>query len=306
MITMFSISTSNLSKIYDDKFAIKDLSLQIPEGSIYGFLGENGAGKSTTLQILSGLVYPSLGSYQILGLDGSKYRQKIAQRMGVLIESPGYIPYLSGKQILTQMIRVKGKVSKDEIDELLAIVKLSNASDKKVKTYSTGMKQRLGLATALIGNPELILLDEPFSGLDVKGVIEIKSLLSEYNKKNKTTVFLSSHRLREIDKLCSDVMVIRNGSMVSQGKIEELIPERNIVNIEVSDVQKASQALRKQSVDYEITDGTWIRVKLDSVKRKELVDLLNNEGISIYYLSSEDNLSLEEYYLSQTQELVVS
>ncbi len=306
MITMFSISTSNLSKIYGDKFAIRDLNLQIPEKSIFGFLGENGAGKSTTLQILSGLVFPTTGSYEIFGIDGRKNRQQIAQRIGVLIESPSYIPYLSGKQILIQMMRLKGKVSKDEIDELLAIVKLTNASNKKVRTYSTGMKQRLGLATALIGDPELILLDEPFSGLDVTGVIEIKSLLSEYNKKNGTTIFLSSHRLREIDKLCSDVMVIRNGSAVSQGKIEELIPERNIVNIEVSDVQKASLELGKRSINHDITDGTWIRVHLDSVKRKELVDLLNDSGISIYYLSNENNLSLEDYYLSQTREIVIS
>ncbi|MHA2276212.1 MAG: ABC transporter ATP-binding protein, partial [Candidatus Kariarchaeaceae archaeon] len=270
------------------------------------FLGENGAGKSTTLQILSGLVYPSTGKYEILGLEGDKNRQRIAQKIRVLIESPGFIPYLTGKQILTQMLRLKGGQSKDEIDELMATVKLTNAYDKKVKTYSTGMKQRLGLATALIGNPELILLDEPFSGLDVKGVIEIKSLLADYNKKHATTVFLSSHRLREIDKLCSDVMVIRNGSVVSQGKIEELIPERNIINIEVSDAKKASLALSKHSINHDITDGTWIRVRLDSIKRKELVDLLNTSGISIYYLSSENNLSLEDYYLSQTREIIVS
>lgn len=306
IITMFSISTTNLSKIYDDKFAIKDLNLQIPEKSIYGFLGENGAGKSTTLQILSGLVYPSTGEYEILGLDGMRNKQQIANRIGVLIEFPSYIPYLTGKQILTQMMRLKGITSKDETDELLALVKLSDASAKKVKTYSTGMKQRLGLATALIGNPELILLDEPFSGLDVKGVIEIKSLLSKYNQKVGTTIFLSSHRLREIDKLCTDVTVIRNGLMITQGKLDSLIPDRNIVNIEVSDVQMASVELDKLSINHTITDGTWIRVQLDSIKRKELVDLLNKSGISIYYLSSTENLTLEDYYLSQNKEAVAS
>ncbi|MHA2251211.1 MAG: ABC transporter ATP-binding protein [Candidatus Kariarchaeaceae archaeon] len=303
---MYSISTANLSKIYSDKFAIKDLNLQIPERSIYGFLGENGAGKSTTLQILSGLVYPSKGTYQFFGLDGITNRQLIASRIGVLIESPSFIPYLTGKQILTQMWRLKGSVSTDEIDELLAKVKLTDAEDKKVKTYSSGMKQRLGLATALLGEPELILLDEPFSGLDVKGVIEIKSLLSEFNKKNGVTFFLSSHRLREIDKLCSDVMVIRNGSTISQGSIEQLIPNRNIVSLEVSDPQKASILLQNMSVEHDITDGNWIRVELNSTNRKELVELLNNNNISIYYLSNEDKFTLEDYYLNQTQEAALS
>lgn len=302
---MTAINTLDLTKIYGDVVALRGLDLSVPLGSIYGFLGENGAGKSTTLKILAGLIYPSMGKYEILGID-SKYRQRIAQRIGVLIESPGFIPYLSGKQILIQMMRLKGKFSKDEVDELLATVKLTDASDKKVSTYSTGMKQRLGLATALIGNPELILLDEPFSGLDVKGVIEIKSLLSEYNKKNGVTIFLSSHRLREIDKLCSDVSVIRNGSIISQGNIDKLIPKRNVINIEVSDPKKASILLQNQSIKHNITDGNWIHVWLNSMKRKELVDLLNDSDISIYYLSSEEKLSLEDYYLSQNAEMEVS
>lgn len=303
---MFSISTTNLSKIYGDKFAIKNIDLEIPEGSIYGFLGENGAGKSTTLGILAGLLFPNTGKYEILGMDGNKFRKKIAQRIGVLIESPGFIPYLSGKQILTQMMRLKGKVSKDEIDELLATVSLTDASDKKVGKYSTGMKQRLGLATALIGEPELILLDEPFSGLDVKGVIEIKALLSQYNRKKGTTIFLSSHRLREIDKLCSDLTLIRNGSIISQGNVEDLIPNSNVVNIEVSNSQMAVNVLQNQSIKHNITNGNWIRVSLESIERKELVSLLNDSDISIYYLSNEEKLSLEDFYLDQNKEMVMA
>ncbi|MDH5401168.1 MAG: ABC transporter ATP-binding protein [Candidatus Heimdallarchaeota archaeon] len=299
------IQTSDLTKKFGNKLAVNNLNLEVPEGSIFGFLGENGAGKSTTLKMLTGLTYPTSGDYTIFGLNARNQRVDIAKKIGVLIETPGFLPFLTGRQQLQQLARLKGNSSKDEIDELLNLVRIEYAADRKIKTYSTGMKQRLGLAQALLGDPELILLDEPFSGLDVKGVIEIKSLLTHLNKTNNITIFLSSHRLRDIEQICTHAMVIKNGSQVTQGTIDELLPSKKLVSIEVSNVEATKDKLLKMNIQFEVKDGAWIRVHLDTITRKQLVDELVSTGINVYYLSEDEKMSLEDFYLNQTKEIIV-
>jgi ABC-2 type transport system ATP-binding protein len=157
------IETKDLVKFYGDFVAVDRLNLAVPKGSIFGFLGENGAGKSTTLKMLTGLAHPSHGSIQILDKDIREERIAISRKIGALIESPGFLTYLTGRQALRQLARLQNIVDEDYLEGLLSLVKLKDAADKKISTYSSGMKQRLGLAQALLGDPEIILLDEPFS-----------------------------------------------------------------------------------------------------------------------------------------------
>jgi len=299
---MKAIEITDLVKVYGDVIAVNGLDLSVTKGSICGFLGENGAGKSTTLKILMGLAYPTQGSVEILGMNIKEHRLDIARRTGAVIETPGFIPYLTGKQILRQLSSLQGYIDKDEIDEILAIVGLSDAADKKTGTYSTGMKQRLGLGQALLDDPELLLLDEPFSGMDIQGTFEVKSLLSDLNKRQGLTILLSSHRLRDIDRLCSDVVIIKDGSALISGKVSDLLQARSTVTIEVSDAQLTSQILSSNSVPHVATDGNWLRLTMDGMTRNELVDILNEASVSIYYLS-ENEMSLEDLYLNQTIEV---
>lgn len=298
------ISISNLTKSYGNFIALNGISVEIPTGSTHAFLGENGAGKTTTLKILTGLTKPSSGEVKIFDMDISSNRIDIAKRMGVLIETPGFIPNLTGKQILTQLSRLQGQFTKDYIDELLHTVGLQDAGPKKVKDYSTGMRQRLGLAQALIGEPELLLLDEPFSGLDISGTLEIKKLLTNLNKKDGVTIFLSSHRLREIDKLCSDVVLIRNGMVVTSGKVQDLIQGNTTQRAEVSDLSKAEDALRKYNLHFTNSDGNWLNIEPNGYSRNQIAELFHDEGVIVYYLTVNDEMTLEDFYLLNTQEVV--
>ncbi|MHA1910476.1 MAG: ABC transporter ATP-binding protein [Candidatus Kariarchaeaceae archaeon] len=296
------IETTDLVKFYGDFVAVDRLNLAVPKGSIFGFLGENGAGKSTTLKMLTGLAYPSHGSVKILDKDISEDRITIASKIGALIESPGFLNYLTGRQALRQLARLQNIVDEDYLEKLLTIVKLQDAADNKISTYSSGMKQRLGLAQALLGEPEIILLDEPFSGLDIQGTLEVKDILIDINKTKGTTILLSSHRLREIDKLCTDVMVIKHGKEVVSGKVDDLITARQKLDLEVSDPKLSAKFLTSKGLSHSITDGSWISITLSNGHtRRGLIEDLNKEGITVYYVS-EEKMTLEDFYLEKTAE----
>ena len=298
------IETTDLVKFYGDFVAVDRLNLAVPKGSIFGFLGENGAGKSTTLKMLTGLAYPSHGSIKILNKDVSENRIAIASKIGALIESPGFLTYLTGRQALRQLARLQGIADDDYLENLLKIVKLQDAADKKISTYSSGMKQRLGLAQALLGDPEILLLDEPFSGLDIQGTLEVKSILTDINRTKGTTILLSSHRLREIDKLCTDVLVIKHGKEVVSGKVNELITARQKLDLEVSDSKLSSKFLTSIGVSHSITDGDWISITLtNGYTRRGLIEKLNKEGITVYYIS-EETMTLEDFYLEKTADII--
>ena len=218
-----AVKTNNLSKRYNGNDCVSNVDLKIPEGSIYGFLGPNGAGKSTTMKMLLGLVKPSGGSVEVLGHTmNDKNRLAILQETGSLIESPSYYSHLTGRENLEIVCLLKG-VPEKEIDNVLHIVRMEKQQNKKAGHYSLGMKQRLGLAAALLGRPRLLLLDEPTNGLDPEGIKEIRDLILRLNHDRKITVLISSHILGELSKFATRYGIIHQGKLIDEFTEEQLI-----------------------------------------------------------------------------------
>lgn len=216
------IETINLSKKQGKKYRVQDVHLEIPEGCVYGFLGPNGAGKTTTMKLILGLIKPSDGDIYILNQKvTSKNRYAMNRLTGSLIESPSYYGHLTGQENLEIIARYK-KVPASEITEVLEIVHLYEAKDQKVKQYSLGMKQRLGIAMALLGKPPIIILDEPTNGLDPAGIHEIRELIKSLPEKYNITVLVSSHLLSEIEQMADYVGIINHGRFIYQGPMKEL------------------------------------------------------------------------------------
>ena len=218
--TMLAIETKNLTRTFNNKTAVDSIDLRVPTGSIYGFLGPNGAEKTTTIRMLLGLIKPSAGEICILGKSRAEQRQNILGEIGALVELPSLYPHLTGWENL-QITALLRNVSKERIDEVLGTVGLQEARDKKVKEYSLGMKQRLGLAQALLSSPKLLILDEPTNGLDPAGIREMRELIIALPKQFGTTVFLSSHLLHEVERVATHIGVLHHGKLIFQGPIGE-------------------------------------------------------------------------------------
>ncbi len=217
----YIVRTENLSKHFGQEKAVSGLEMKIPKGEIYGFLGPNGAGKTTTIRMLLGLMKPDSGRIEIFQKDLKKERLNILGRVGSLVESPSYYPHLTAKENLEAMRKILG-VPKQRIAEVLEIVRLTDAGDKKVKGFSLGMKQRLGIAASLLNNPELLILDEPTNGLDPSGIIEIRNLIKSLPSECGMTVLISSHLLSEIDQMATTVGIVTKGKMIFQDSIIQL------------------------------------------------------------------------------------
>lgn len=216
------VKTNGLTKRYKDACAVSNLSMTVREGRIYGFLGPNGAGKSTTLKMLLSLVLPTAGEIDIMGKRlTSKTRLELLRDMGSLIESPSYYGHLTAAENL-RILQTLLDVPKENIDKVLGIVRLDRQQSKKVSAYSLGMKQRLGLASAILAFPKILILDEPTNGLDPAGIQEMRELIKSLPKQYGMTVIVSSHLLSEIDQMAEDVGIIANGKMMYQGALENL------------------------------------------------------------------------------------
>lgn len=215
------IETTGLTRRYGAKVSVDNLNLEVQKGSIFGFLGPNGAGKTTTIRMLLGLIRPTSGKIHIFNQDLSQHRKAILRRTGSLVESPSYYGHLSGYENLDVIARLLQVPSK-RIDEVLGIARLTSAAKQKVKGYSLGMKQRLGIAAALLGNPGLLILDEPTNGLDPAGIHEIRALIKDMPAQHGTTVIVSSHLLSEIDQMATHVGIIDQGKLLFQDSIEKL------------------------------------------------------------------------------------
>jgi lantibiotic transport system ATP-binding protein len=218
------IETVGVTRRYGAMVSVDNLNLQVQRGSIFGFLGPNGAGKTTTIRMLLGLIRPTAGQIRIFNQDLSRHRKDILRRTGSLVESPSYYGHLSGYENLDVIGRILQVPSK-RIDEVLSIVRLTSAAKQKVKGYSLGMKQRLGIAAALIGNPDLLILDEPTNGLDPTGIHEIRALIKDMPVEHGITVVVSSHLLSEIDQMATHVGIIDRGKLLFQNSIEKLRAE---------------------------------------------------------------------------------
>jgi ABC-2 type transport system ATP-binding protein len=223
-----AIRTEALTKHYGRHRAVADLNLSIPQGSVFGFLGRNGAGKTTTIGMLVGLLRPTAGDGWVLGHDIRRDLRPALQRTGVLLDRPAFYPYLSGKENLWVVAQALGGTAPSRIDEVLKTVELAERAGDRFAAYSAGMKQRLGLGAALLNDPDLLILDEPTTGLDPVGQRDIRELICRLAEETGKTVFLSSHQLREVEQICDQVAVIDQGKLVAQGPLDEVAAGRDL------------------------------------------------------------------------------
>lgn len=294
------IQTHDLCKQYGSALRVSHLNLNVPEGSIYGFLGPNGAGKSTTLKMILGLVRPTAGSIRVLGKDmNNANRLSVLRQVGSLIESPSYYGHLTGEENLRIVQTLRG-VPEKNIREVLQIVRLDGQREKKVAHYSLGMKQRLGLAAALLGYPKLLILDEPTNGLDPAGIQEMRELICDLPGRFGMTVVVSSHLLSEIDQMANHVAIIREGELVFQDSLEALHGRsRHHLALRTTNNTVARSLLAEQSVPCEEENGYLILPILSDEVAAQLTAFLAGNRLGIVRLE-ERQKSLEDIFLELT------
>lgn len=299
-MSAFAIETVGLNHHFGSQTVVKDLSLQVPKGSIYGFLGPNGAGKTTTIKILLNLLQSPSDTVFIFGKEITSNRTACLKEMGSLVEQPAIYAHLTGKENLINRCILLG-IDKNKAIEMLALVGLTEAANKKAGKYSLGMKQRLGIALALIGDPELLLLDEPTNGLDPNGIIEIRNLMIELTSKHGKTILVSSHLLAEIERTATHVGIINKGELLFQGTIGELQGlNKPSVKIEVDDHAAAVNILSSNGREIlNEQDGT-IHIAFTSKAEMGMINsLLVKNGVTVYSIGTERK-DLEHLFLDIT------
>lgn len=300
------IETNTLCKAYGKHLAVDHIQLHVPEGCVYGFIGPNGAGKSTTMKMLLGLIHPSAGQVFLLGQElTAKNRLPLLRQTGSLIESPSGYPHLSAQENLQIVADLKGIPHKD-IDRVLEIVHLTGDRNRKVGQYSLGMKQRLGIAMALLGDPKLLILDEPTNGLDPAGIQEMRSLLADMPETTGATVLVSSHLLGEMEQLVTQVGIINQGKMLFEGSLRELQRHsRGSLTLRVLHPQKALPVLRNNGISAQLKEDLLTLPPLRDELVAGLVQTLADSGAGIVELTRHTK-SLEEIFLSLTDAKGVS
>ncbi|ANY66184.1 bacitracin ABC transporter ATP-binding protein [Paenibacillus sp. BIHB 4019] len=290
------IETRGLSKKYKGRYAVAGLNLRIEKGDIYGFLGPNGAGKTTTIRMLLGLIKPSGGSVHIFGKELQKERLNILRKVGSLVEYPSYYGHLNAVDNLEAIRRIID-VPRARIAEVLDIVGLAKEARRTVKGYSLGMKQRLGIASALLGNPELLILDEPTNGLDPSGILEIRELIKRMPRQHGITVLISSHLLSEVEQMAGTVGIVRQGELVFQDTIQNLQQKaQSTIELRVSDPQAALLTLYEQGLDA-VREGSLIRLEgISDAAAAQMVNQLVARKHDVYRIE-EKRKSLEDLFL---------
>lgn len=294
------ITTTGLCKQYGKVLRVKDLDLKVQEGVVYGFLGPNGAGKSTTMKMILGLARPTDGSIAVFGKEvNSRNRLSILKDVGSLIESPSYYGHLTGSENLRIISTLKGVPNKD-INRVLQIVRLENQKEKKVGQYSMGMKQRLGLACALLGNPKLLILDEPTNGLDPAGIQEMRELICSLPQQYGMTVMVSSHLLSEIDQMATNVGIISRGELVFQDSLSTLHEKsRPGIAVRTLNNEAAAKILEEQGISCGTQDGYLLLSKLADNELAGYISLLFDRHIGVVRIE-ERRESLEDIFLELT------
>lgn len=295
----YIVQTENLSKRFGKEQAVVGLDLKIRKGEIYGFLGPNGAGKTTTIRMLLGLMKPTSGKIKIFQKDVTKERIEILSKIGSLVENPSYYPHLTAYKNLEALRKILG-VPKSRIDEVLKIVRLTEAANKKVKGFSLGMKQRLGIAASLLHSPELLILDEPTNGLDPSGIIEIRNLIKRLPSEYGMTIVISSHLLSEIDQMATTVGIVSKGKMIFQDSIEVMrMQAQPKVLFKVHNSEQAWRSLVKNGIKAECKEGQIVLDECSDEKVAQIVQILVQEGFSVYRVE-EEKQSLEDIFLQMT------
>ena len=294
----YVLTTSRLSKKYGKFQALNDLTMHIPKGAIYGFVGRNGAGKTTLIRLICGLQEPTQGAYSIYGIDYTdKSISKSRRRMGAVVETPSIYLDMTAEDNLKQQALILGLPSYDSIPEILKLVGLDNTGKKRVRNFSLGMKQRLGIAVALMGNPDFLVLDEPVNGLDPQGIIEIRELILKLNKEKQITVLISSHILDELSRLATHYGFIDKGHLVKEISAAELEAScRKCIKVEVTDTKALVRVLDAEGLEYEVVSDTVANI-YGKVNLSQLVLALAKEDCELIS-SHEQDESLENYFIN--------
>jgi ABC-type multidrug transport system ATPase subunit len=300
-----AIETQGLTKRLGDAAVVDKLDLEVPRGSVYGFLGPNGSGKTTTIRMLLGLIWPTAGSYRMLGEGMPGSNARVLPQVGALIEGPAFYPWLTGRQNLKRIDAAgtdgRRSTRADRIAEALTRVGLSAAANKRFRAYSLGMKQRLGLAAALLRPRSLLILDEPTNGMDPQGTREIRNLVRELAGEG-STVFLSSHLLSEVEQLCTHVGIISVGKMVAQGSVEELRGRGEaMLRVETDDAPGAAKVLDRLGLESIVVTGEVVSAQLDGQRPEECNRELVLAGVGVRSLTT-DRRSLEDAFVALTGE----
>jgi len=296
-----ALQTEQLTKRFGARIAVDRLTMRVDRGDIYGFLGPNGAGKSTTLRMLLGLVRPTSGVIKFPVRGSSWEYLKARSRVGAIIETPAFYENFSGRRNLQLLASLSGGVSKKRVEEVLEIVELRDRARDPVKVYSYGMRQRLGIAQALLPTPDLIILDEPTNGLDPQGIQQTRNLIRRLRDEFRLTVLLSSHLLTEIEQLCNRVGIIHEGRLLYEGGPDELIAPTSLYKIRVDDLSRAFELLTKESGVTVSRNGTsFLHLDADAESIPAVNSLLVANGIKVYELSPAQE-SLEEAFLRLTK-----
>ncbi len=296
------LEVEHLKKHFGNFVAVDDLSFSVQQGEVYGFLGQNGAGKSTTIRMLLSLIAPTSGSIQLFGKSITAHREAILNQMGAVVEKPDLYKYLTGYENLSLFAKMSGKhISKETINQTLALVGLEKRCHDPVRVYSQGMKQRLGIAVALVHDPAFIILDEPTNGLDPQGIADIRNLILYLSKERKKTVLVSSHLLSEIEQVADSMLIINKGKKIVEGKVNELLNPNHVrLEITVDDSLGAKQLIENSSWSKGLKhapEGKLI-VETEAQAVGQLNKLLVESNINVTSLRSMN--SLEAYFLSLT------
>lgn len=302
-VVMNALETNQLTFSFRNNTVLQDVSLAVPKGVAYGFLGENGTGKSTTLKLLLGLLPPDKGTITAFGKPVHRHAYSLHQRIGALIEEPPLYPHLSGWNNLAVTARYRN-LPNSRISEVLELVRLQKDAHRRVRSYSTGMKQRLGIALALLPDPDLIILDEPTNGLDPQGIIDVRRLIQHLHREQGKTIAMSSHLLSEVESICTHVGILHRNELLFQGTLDELnIAAKSSVfsvQITVNNSAQARQALETNYPTQLSTEGINVRLTSE-VEITPIIDQLRRADIQIYSITP-TKPRLEDLYLQLTHE----
>jgi ABC-type multidrug transport system ATPase subunit len=298
---MSVIQVNNVSKHFGSLKAVDGLSFEVQEGQIFGFLGQNGSGKSTTIRMLLSLIHPTSGSIDIFGHSIQDNRNKVLEEIGAIIERPDLYPYLSAREHLTLFAKLRSKkIKPSSIEDTLKKVGLLDRAKDKVQTFSLGMKQRLGIGIALLHNPSLIILDEPTNGLDPQGISDIRNLIQHLAKEEGKTILVSSHILSEIEQMASNILILHKGKKIADGPIQSLLdPNKMIVHLTTTNDEQAKQLILAGSFsNYLLKRTEGIYLSIPHFEIPLLNQFLVNAGVGLINVESRN--SLEDYFLQVT------
>jgi ABC-2 type transport system ATP-binding protein len=289
------IELKNIYKRFGQRWAVEDLTLRVPAGEIYGLLGHNGAGKSTSIGMMLGQVWPTQGLVSICGHNVTSHRRRALEKVGAIFESPAFYDYLSGRRNLDILSTYSAATSAKRIDEVIEWVGLKGREHSKVRTYSHGMRARLALAQALLPNPQLLILDEPSDGLDPEGIHEMRHTIQRLHRELGLTILLSSHFLHEVEQICTRIAVLNQGRMVFEGPLSATKQPEKWVRLRTSDFAQATKELRQAKLLAEERDGQLIALA-PGVGTDQVVRLLVEKNLPVFEIVAQEE-TLETFYL---------